>query len=67
MPVSAGKRQHKNQAETQSNKHSGFQTHKEFKQKLFQERPDVKQEYDTLESEYRREVANIKKATGKKS
>jgi hypothetical protein len=67
MPVSSGNKRHTKQAETQDNKHSGFLTHKEFKQKLFQERPDVKKEYDALEPEYQREVANIKKAIGTKS
>jgi hypothetical protein len=59
MPVSAGKKQHNKKAKTQGNKHSGVLTHKEYKQKLFQERPDVKKAYDALEEEYQREVADI--------
>jgi hypothetical protein len=66
MPVSAGKKRH-NKTETQVNKISDFLTHKEFKQKLFQEQPDVKKEYDALEPEYQREVADIMKAIGKRS
>jgi hypothetical protein len=42
MPVSEGKKQHKKNSETQAIKHKGVLTHREFKQKLFQARPDVK-------------------------
>lgn len=42
-------------------------THDEFKQKLFQERPNVKKEYDALESEFQRERANIKQTLRNKN
>jgi hypothetical protein len=41
-------------------------THDEFKQKLFQERPDVKREYDAFVPEYQRAVADIKQAIAKR-
>jgi hypothetical protein len=62
MPVPASKKRHNQKKETQTNKRSGFQTHEEYKQKLFHERPDVKKEYDALEPEYQREIAETKKA-----
>jgi hypothetical protein len=67
MPLPTGKRDNIKKAENQGNKTSGFMTHEEFKQKLFRERPDVKKEYDALEPEYHREVADIKQAIGKRS
>ncbi len=41
--------------------------HDEFKQKLFQERLDVKKEYDALEPEYQRERANIRQTLSKRN
>jgi esterase/lipase len=60
MPAAAGKKQHSKQVKNQDNKQSGVLTHREYKQKPFQEQPDVKKEYDALEEAYQREVAKIK-------
>jgi hypothetical protein len=66
MAVSASKKQHNTKAESRANNPHGFMTHAEYKQKLLHERPDVKKEYDALEPEYQREVAETKKAISKR-
>jgi hypothetical protein len=61
MLVSASKKRHNKKAESQTNNPYGFMTHAEYKQKLFHNWPEVKKEYDALEPEYQRVVADMKK------
>ncbi len=64
MPVTVGKKQPKKSTKTKTSKHSGFITHKEYKQKLLQD-PDVKKAYDAFQPEYQHERVKIKKALAK--